>query len=39
VEDVLQSFGAPPVADLQAVLAVDVSAREAARNLTAAKAA
>jgi 1-deoxy-D-xylulose-5-phosphate reductoisomerase len=39
VEDVLNSFGAPPVADLEAVLAVDFSAREAAKNLTAAKAA
>jgi len=39
VEDVLQSLGAPPVADLEAVLALDFSARESARNLTAAKAA
>ncbi len=39
VEDVLNAFGAPPVADLEAVLAVDFSAREAAKNLTAAKAA
>jgi 1-deoxy-D-xylulose-5-phosphate reductoisomerase len=39
VEDVLQSFGAPPVGDLESVLAVDFSAREAAKNLTAAKAA
>jgi len=39
VEDVLQAFGAPPVGDLEAVLAVDSSARDAARNLTAAKAA
>ncbi len=39
VEAVLQSFGAPPVADLEAVLALDFSAREAAKNLTAAKAA
>jgi 1-deoxy-D-xylulose-5-phosphate reductoisomerase len=39
VEEILQSFGAPPVADLEAVLTLDFSAREAARNLTAAKAA
>jgi 1-deoxy-D-xylulose-5-phosphate reductoisomerase len=39
VEDVLQSLGAPPVRDLEAVLALDSSARDAARNLTAAKAA
>jgi 1-deoxy-D-xylulose-5-phosphate reductoisomerase len=39
VEDVLQSLGAPPVADLEAVLALDSSARDAAKNLTAAKAA
>jgi 1-deoxy-D-xylulose-5-phosphate reductoisomerase len=39
VEDVLQTFGAPPVLDLEAVLALDASARDAAKNLTAAKAA
>jgi 1-deoxy-D-xylulose-5-phosphate reductoisomerase len=39
VEDVLQSLGAPPVRDLQAVLALDALARDAAKNLTVARAA
>jgi 1-deoxy-D-xylulose-5-phosphate reductoisomerase len=39
VEDVLQALGAPPVGDLEAVLALDSSARDIARSLTAAKAA
>ncbi len=39
VEDMLQSFGAPPVADLAAVLALDSAARDAATGLTTAKAA
>jgi 1-deoxy-D-xylulose-5-phosphate reductoisomerase len=39
VEAVLQKFGAPPVPDLAAVLALDVAARDAARQLASAKAA
>jgi len=39
VEDVLQALGAPPVADLESVLALDASARDAAKSLTVAKAA
>jgi 1-deoxy-D-xylulose-5-phosphate reductoisomerase len=39
VEAVLQQFGAPPVPDLAAVLALDAAARDAAGRLTTAKAA
>jgi 1-deoxy-D-xylulose-5-phosphate reductoisomerase len=39
VETVLDSFGAPPVPDLAAVLALDTAARDAASRLTTAKAA
>lgn len=39
VENVLQTFGAPAVPDLEAVLALDEAARAAASHLTAAKAA
>jgi 1-deoxy-D-xylulose-5-phosphate reductoisomerase len=39
VEDVLQALGAPPVRDLEAVLALDASARATAKSLTVAKAA
>ena len=39
VEAVLQQFGAPPVPDLEAVLALDVAARHAAQQLATAKAA
>jgi 1-deoxy-D-xylulose-5-phosphate reductoisomerase len=39
VDTVLQQFGAPPVADLAAVLALDAAARAAAGRLATAKAA
>jgi 1-deoxy-D-xylulose-5-phosphate reductoisomerase len=39
VEAVLHQFGAPPVPDLEAVLALDAAARDAARQLATAKAA
>lgn len=39
VESVLHQFGAPPVPDLDAVLALDAAARDAARQLATAKAA
>jgi 1-deoxy-D-xylulose-5-phosphate reductoisomerase len=39
VEAVLEQFGAPPVPDLEAVLALDVAARAAANRLATAKAA
>jgi 1-deoxy-D-xylulose-5-phosphate reductoisomerase len=39
VETVLDAFGAPPVPDLAAVLALDAAVRDAAGRLTAAKAA
>jgi 1-deoxy-D-xylulose-5-phosphate reductoisomerase len=39
VDSVLQQFGAPPVADLAAVLALDEAARAAAGRLATAKAA
>jgi 1-deoxy-D-xylulose-5-phosphate reductoisomerase len=39
VESVLETFGAPPVPDLAAVLALDEAARDAASRLTTAKAA
>jgi 1-deoxy-D-xylulose-5-phosphate reductoisomerase len=39
VEAVLQQFGAPPVPDLAAVLALDAAARHAAQHLATAKAA
>ena len=39
VETVLQQFGAPPVPDLEAVLALDLAARNAAQQLATAKAA